>query len=350
VSRRAQILLLLSSGRTWREVREIAFASFDLIRDAVTRWTCGGAAAVVELAERPTETPSWLGRVIEWLKKRTPRDFGYFRSRWSCATLAETLAWETGVRLSGETLRRVLHRIGWVWRRPRPIVGPTDPDYERKYRRVQTLLKKLKPDETAVFQDEVDVHLNPKIGSCWMPRGKQTEVVTPGNNDKRHVAGSLHWRTGRLLASPPSKRRNSDLFLAHLDDLRTRLRGFRRIHVVCDNAAFHRSRAVERYLAKWRDRLEIHFLPKYAPETNPIERVWWHFHETITRNHRCKDLDELLGQADEWFRNTRHAFYAEMKKAEATRRRCAEHPHHHYGRRGPRDALNLWRRNQHADT
>jgi putative transposase len=313
VSRRAQILLLLSSGRTWREIRDVAFASYDLIRDALARWTYGGAAAVLEVVERRSETPSWLGRVVRWLTNKTPRDFGYFRSRWSCATLAETLAWETGVRLSGETVRRTLRRVGWVWRRPRPVVGPTDPDYDRKLRAIHDLLERLAPDETAVFQDEVDVHLNPKIGSCWMPRGKQTEVVTPGNNEKRHVAGSLHWRTGRLLASPPSKRRNSDLFLAHLDDLRTRLRGFRRIHVVCDNAAFHRSRIVERYLAKWSDRLRVHFLPKYAPETNPIERVWWHFHETITRNHRCRDLAELLNQADEWFRNTRHSFYVEMR-------------------------------------
>jgi len=314
VSRRAQILLLLSSGRTWREIRDVAFASFDLIRDARSCWTRGGATAVVEVAERPAETPSWLGRVVRWLTEKTPRDFGYFRSRWSCATLAETLAWETGVRLSGETVRRVLRRVGWVWRRPRPVVGPTDPDYDRKLREIHALLETLAPDETAVFQDEVDVHLNPKIGSCWMPRGKQTEVVTPGNNEKRHVAGSLHRRTGRLLASPPTKRRNSDLFLAHLDDLRVRLRGFRRIHVVCDNAAFHRSHAVERYLAKWNGRLQVHFLPKYAPETNPIERVWWHFHETITRNHRCKNLDQLLAQADEWFRNTQHTFYTEMKK------------------------------------
>jgi transposase len=251
---------------------------------------------------------------VNWLTDRTPRDFGYFRSRWSCATLAETLAWETGVRLSGETLRRVLRRVGWVWRRPRPVVGPTDPDYASKLSRINALLAGLRPDETAVFQDEVDVHLNPKIGSCWMPRGRQTEVVTPGNNEKRHLAGSLHWRTGRLLASAPARRRNSELFLAHLDDLRQRLRSFRRIHVICDNAAFHRSRAVQRYLARWRNRLQLHFLPKYAPETNPIERVWWHFHETITRNHCCRTLDQLLKEADEWIANTQHGFYSEMRK------------------------------------
>jgi hypothetical protein len=35
-------------------------------------------------------------------------------------------------------------------------------------------------------------------------------------------------------------------------------------------------------------------LPTYVPETNPIERGWWHLHEVITRNHRCRDIEELL--------------------------------------------------------
>ena len=313
VSRRAQVVLLLAGGWSWREVRAIAFVSYDLIRQTLERWRRGGVAAVAQAADRAATTPVWLGRVVMWLTERTPRDFGYFRTRWSCGALAETLAWETGIRTSGETLRRALHRVGWVWRRPRPVVGLSDPDYADKVRRIHYLLAGLPPDETAVFQDEVDVHLNPKIGSCWMRRGEQAEVVTPGNNEKRHVAGSLHWRTGRLLASRPTRHRNSAQFLAHLDDLRQRLRGFRRIHVICDNAAFHRSRAVERYLARWQSRLRLHFLPKYAPETNPIERVWWHFHETITRNHRCRTLDQLLSQAEEWFQNTQHGFYTEMR-------------------------------------
>src|ERR1700754_4836197 len=132
----------------------------------------------------------------------------------------------------------------FVWRRPRPVVGPRDPEHERKLRRIRRLLAQLPSDEMGVFQDEVDVHLNPKIGSCWMVRGQQAEVTTPGNNEKRHVAGSLHWRTGTLLVSPPGKRRNTELFLEHLDDLRRSLRSYRKIHVICDNAAFHQSRVV----------------------------------------------------------------------------------------------------------
>jgi transposase len=41
-------------------------------------------------------------------------------------------------------------------------------------------------------------------------------------------------------------------------------------------------------------------LPTYAPETNPIERVWRHLHEEITRNHRCQGIDELLNLVFGW--------------------------------------------------
>jgi len=166
---------------------------------------------------------------------------------------------------------------------------------------LQELMRALPADETVVFEDEVDIHLNPKIGSCWMPRGEQTHVVTPGNNEKRHLAGSLHWRTGTLLVSYPGPQRNAQLFVNHLDDLRCRLRCYRRIHVVCDNARFHDCRLVHDYLRQWGSRIVLHFIPTYAPETNPIERVWWHLHETITRNHRCRSIEDLLDQTFEWF-------------------------------------------------
>ena len=313
-ARRAQVVLLLADGWSFREVRQVTFASYDLIVDCQRRFRCGGVAAVLNgLPEAQQAVPGWWLRIIAWLTRHTPQDFGYFRGRWSCAMLAEVLAWEIGIRRSAETIRRVLARLRFVWRRPRPIVGPEDSDYAAKLRRIRVLLANLPADETAVFQDEVDVHLNPKIGSCWMRRGEQAEVVTPGNNEKRHVAGSLHWRTGTLLVGAPALRRNARLFLAHLDHLRRCLRGYRRVHVICDNASFHRSRAVCDYLHRWRNRIALHFLPKYAPETNPIERVWWHFHETVTRNHRCQSMAELLSCSYEWF-NSKASFYAEMKK------------------------------------
>lgn len=301
VARRAHVVLLKAEGLTWQQIKKVLFCSFDLISATLKAYACGGVQAVLQRQSTQRSVPAWLLKIVHWLTTCTPRDFGYFRSRWSCETLAHLLAFQTGVRLSGETVRRGLRRLGFVWRRPRPVPGPRDPAFGEKLQAVQRLLADLPPDEVAVFQDEVDVHLNPKIGSMWMKKGEQAQVATPGNNRKCHVAGSLVWATGTLLVSAPTSRRNTAQFLAHLDDLRRRLRGWKKIHVICDNAAFHKSRAVQKYLAERGRRIELHFLPAYAPQTNPIERVWWHLHETITRNHRCQTLEELIDQAYEWF-------------------------------------------------
>jgi putative transposase len=299
-ARRALVLLLLDDEHSYRQIGTAALASPTLIAAVKRDFQSGGLAGVLETEPRETSVAYWLIPVMRWLFSFTPQDFGFFRSRWSCELLALLLREREGIRLSPETVRRGMHRMEFVWRRPRPVVGPRDPEHDTKLRQIRRLIARLPGDETVVFQDEVDVHLNPKIGPCWMVRGEQAEVVTPGNNEKRHLAGSLHWRTGRLLLSAPSHRRNAALFVAHLDDLRRQLRGYRIIHVVCDNARFHDCRAVREFLACHPGRLVLHYLPKYAPETNPIERIWWHLHETITRNHRCRSIDELLNEVYDW--------------------------------------------------
>ena len=70
--------------------------------------------------------------------------------------------------------------------------------------------------------------------------------------------------------------------------------------MICDNAKFHDCAKAQEFLARWGHRSALHFLPKYAPKTNPIECVWWHLHEEITRNHRCKTIDELVQITFDW--------------------------------------------------
>jgi len=300
---RAHILLLLAAGHPWNQITALLFTSPRTISRWKERFEHYGVEAILESSRgRPVVLGVWwVAVVIRWVLAKTPRDFGFLRSRWSCTTLVLLLWEEHQLEVSAETVRRALAREQVVWRRPRPVLGLKDPQYEQKLRKIRHLLACLPDDETAVFEDEVDLNLNPKIGSMWMRRGEQAEVVTPGNNQKRYLAGSLHWRTGKLLVSSPGAQRNAKLFVAHLDDLRRRLRCYRHIHVICDNAKFHDCRLVREFLARWGHRISLHFLPTYSPQTNPIERVWWHLHEEITRNHRCQTMDELVGLAFEWF-------------------------------------------------
>jgi putative transposase len=156
------------------------------------------------------------------------------------------------------------------------VLGLSDPRRQWKLRKIRELLRDLPPDKTAVFQDEVDLNLNADIGCLWMEKGQQAQVITPGNNVKRYLAGSMSWRSGELVVTQGT-RRNAELFVAHLEDLRQRFRCWRRIHVICDNARFHTiagSRVVRQYMMEHGDRIVLHYLPAYSPQDNPIERVW----------------------------------------------------------------------------
>jgi len=70
--------------------------------------------------------------------------------------------------------------------------------------------------------------------------------------------------------------------------------------IFCDNARFHDCRAMRKYLERHDGQLALHYLPKYAPETNPNERVTWHLLETITRNDCRAMLDELAEEVFNW--------------------------------------------------
>ena len=298
---RAHILLLLDAGRPWALIVAVLFTSTATVNRWRTRYLRGGLDAVLA-RPRPRARLWWVALIVGWVTARTPAEFGFVRSRWTCEAVALVLREDWRVAAGRETVRRHLRAAGLVWRRPRPVLGPKDPAYAYKLGKIRRLLRELPDSEVAVFQDEVDINTNPKIGSMWMWRGHQAEVVTPGNNEKRYLAGSLNWRTGELILTEgePGQGRNTALFLAHLDDLRRRLRCYRVIHVICDNAKPHQARRVREYLAEHKGRVVVHYLPTYASQTNPIERVWWHLHEEITRNHRAKNMEQLLDLVFEW--------------------------------------------------
>lgn len=310
---RAHILLLLADGYNWATITAVLFTSPDTIARWKGRFERGGVADVLgrPRGRKRSAAWAWAAVVVLWVLARRPGEFGFARSRWSCEAVAVLLRDDHATPVSRETVRRWLHDADLVWRRPRPVLRPKDPDRQAKLDALRKLLSNLPADETAVFMDEVDINLNPKIGALWMRQGDQAVVETPGTNEKRYLAGSIHWRTGRVILTEgrPKQGRNAALFCRHLDDLRRAFRHYRVIHVVCDNARTHkpeRARLVKEYLATWGQRVVLHYLPAYAPECNPIERVWWRLHEAVTRNHRCASMQELLQLTFDWLQLGRY--------------------------------------------
>lgn len=66
------------------------------------------------------------------------------------------------------------------------------------------------------------------------------------------------------------------------------------------------SKLVRAKLKEWGHRVKVHYLSKYLPDTNPIERVRWRLHEAVTRNRRCQSMADLLDLTFDWFETGTH--------------------------------------------
>lgn len=226
------------------------------------------------------------------LVRSNPQKHGWRRPTWTRELLVETLARQTGVRIHVATMSRALALIKARRGRPRPTVHCpwSAAAKSRRLAAIRALLATLPRGEEAVYEDEVDIHLNPKIGLDWMVRGQQKEVMTPGKNVNRYLAGAFDVRTGRLTwVEGVSK--NSALFIQLLGRLRTDYPRATVIHVILDNYRIHDSKITQAALQSFDGRIRLHFLPPYCPKANKIERVWEDLHGNVTRNHTCRDTN-----------------------------------------------------------
>jgi hypothetical protein len=235
---------------------------------------------------------SWQSRLVSLLK-RSPQAFGWCRTRWSCLTLALQLKAERGLSVSRETVRRALHQLDYVYKRARHIALDNDPERVEKLSRIRIIAENLLPTEVLFFSDELDINLLSKIGYEWMKRGTQTEIMTPGQNQKCYLAGAWNFVTGKVL-TVVGESKNRWLFIKLLEVINkgcptTR---FTKVYVVVDNYKIHKAKAVLAWLAN-HPRFELLFLPSYCPKANPIERIFGDIHDNCTRNHKRKRLSDL---------------------------------------------------------
>jgi len=229
---------------------------------------------------------------LQTLLASTPAEHGYLRTRWSSELLAEVLFERTGMRVHSSTVRRWLARLSYGYRRARPTLCIRDPRKTQRMRAIRRALKSQGPNDEVLYVDEADVDLNPRIGPAWMPRGTQSAIPTPGKNRKHYIAGALNARTGRVVWTE-FERKNSTLFLGLMHQLRRTYRCARRITLIADNYIIHKSEVVNRWLGE-NPKFRILFQPAYHPWVNEIERLWKQMHDTVTRNHRCATMAQLM--------------------------------------------------------
>lgn len=137
---RAQIILLAGEQRmTASTIAKIVRIDSETVGNWFKRWQAEG---IEGLKDRPMPgcpgkvTPAYKEQAVEAVRRR-PRSLGQPYSLWTYQRLADYLAEQTGIRVSYETVRRVLAAAGIVLSRPQYKVSSPDPEYQVKKRRLK---------------------------------------------------------------------------------------------------------------------------------------------------------------------------------------------------------------------
>ena len=134
VVRRSHAVLLSADGWAIPKIAALLRVNQATVHRWLDRFEAAGSAGL------PTQwsdgrPPAW-DEAYEWLLVETvrhdPRWYGLEQSLWTCGLLAGYLAQRTGVQLSAERVRVLLHQHGIHLKQPIPVVHSRDPQYDPK--------------------------------------------------------------------------------------------------------------------------------------------------------------------------------------------------------------------------
>jgi len=246
-------------------------------------------ATALRTGFHPGRPAMWTEDCIAVLRAslhQSPEDFGYRAVNWTVGLLQDQLGRCLGRDISDDTVRRQLHRLQYVWKKPRYVLK-ADPQREKK-RRLRQWFWQLPERSVVLFEDETDMVLFPKLQAGWGLKGKQSRVVLCGGNARRVVWGALNIMTGHHLLMS-TRRQRGVKFQEMLHLVHQRYRGWR-VALVLDEDSSHTAKASQALAAELG--IELQWLPVRAPELNPMEGLWRDAKKRLCANYQYPSIDQ----------------------------------------------------------
>jgi transposase len=264
------------------EKPSVVIKSFGLGRTSIYRWLrlerkngAQGLAARKHPGPKPTLTPQQKLRVRRWICGKDPRQYGFEFGLWTRKIVAALIKEKMGVTLGLTAVGRLLHQMDITPQKPLRRAYERDPVAIEKWQRedypkLQARAKRRRGE--IFFLDEAGVRSDQVLGRTWGEKGKTPEVPTSGQRQSINAISAVNAR-GAFWYEVYSGRFNATRFRDEF--LKSFMRGRRRpVFLVVDGHPAHRAKMIAAYVKQLRGRLELHFLPGYAPELNPDEFVW----------------------------------------------------------------------------
>jgi transposase len=143
-----------------------------------------------------------------------------------------------------------------------------------------------------------EVHFQQHGSRCrmWVPPEVNDPICLHAPTRKSiSYFGAVCLKDGKLMMSVPNGMFDAQTCWKFYRRIERRARSAgRKIVMIIDNARYHHARLHEDWRQDVTDYFELHFLPPYSPELNPIERVWKLFRRRCLHNQYFAELDDVV--------------------------------------------------------
>jgi len=260
--------------------------AYGLCRTTIYRWLRaaqrGGEAALA--ARRATGRPDKLTlrqkqQVRTWICGKDPRQHGFDFGLWTRKIVAALIQRKLKISLSITSVGRLLAELDITPQKPLRRAYERDPVAIEKWKREQypALERRARRCGADIFfLDEAGLRSDAPLQRTWGAKGRTPVVATSGQRQSVSAISAVNL-LGAFWYNVYTGRLNAAQFILFLKDfLRYRRRP---VFLVADRHPAHIAKVVAEHVQSLGGRLELHFLPGYAPDLNPDEFVWNHLRQ-----------------------------------------------------------------------
>jgi len=279
--------------------------SLGMSRTAIYPWLQkyeeGGMAALVEKIARGPESlfsEKQRQQVKKWILGKDPRQYGFDFGLWSRRIVQVLIQEKMGIACGLTAVGRLLASLDITPQKPLRRAYERDPAAVRLWERESypELRKRAKRLGARIFfSDEAGFQSDPVLGRTYGLRGQTPVVKTSGQRQSLNVISAINAR-GEFWAVTYTGKLNAESFVLFLQNFVESQAG--RIFLVVDGHPAHKANAVKSYIQSLKGRLELHFLPPYAPDLNPDEFVWSHMKNNGVSKKPLKTNESLQSRVD----------------------------------------------------
>ena len=208
------------------------------------------------------------------------------------------------ISYSVEGMTKWLHAHGFSYKKPKGTPLKADPFKQEEFIAYYEKLMNETPDNEPIeFGDGVHPTMATKISYGWIKKGKENDKLIPttASRTRLNLMGSLNLETMSLTIGR-YKTINSDAMEFHFKALREKYPKAPRMHLILDRGPYNRSKKTQE--AAKRYDIQIHYLPPYSPNLNPIERLWKVMNEYVRNNRFFESSDDFKKEVMNFFHQT----------------------------------------------